>query len=339
MQVISTTRQNHLFPVNRSYTQSTRARGDFVDNLNRQLFEIKDDLLYGLITYGDGMGRERAPLLPGFTWSKNASFGIFVFLVSRALDLYRLPFSPDRIYTSYLSGRAERGIEEMLAVLKPERVDTLTDEIRALYTHTQAMLAQAGLTEVAVTRRVYDSDAHPNRMYATQIVRRKEEAIKAGVPTIKFEMDTLNSFGDDGGYSHFPLTLEFRVPARDVLYCANFIRSREQDSVWIGHRHAVEPGEWVIINRATDGVVELPVTQVHPNYDLFQDRHRSRVARSSRSDPDDASPIVLRSLSHLRYDSGYGGFGFEPKWTQRVRSALIGMVQGARRGYRQGFLD
>ena len=239
------------------------------------------------------------------------------------------------VYTSSLSDRAQRGIEELLAALTPDRIKSISEEILALYEHTQARLFQAGLEEVVVTRRIYDSEDYENRAYATQIARRKVAAEQGGESAMNFEMDTLNSFGDDGGYSHFPITLEFRVPARDVLYCANLIGSREicEHSQWNGSKHAVEPGEWVIINRSPTGVVELPIAQVHVNNDLFEDRYKPRkIKLDSESD----FPIVLRSLAHLRHDYGYGGFGFDPKWSQRIRAALVGMWRGARRGYRKG---
>lgn len=116
----NTTKQNHIFPIQRAYARSTGKDSDFEEHLRQQLFFIQDDLLYGLITYGDGMSKDLIPL-PGLTWSKNASYGVLVFLVNRALELYRFPYTPDRVYTLSLSDRARRGIEELLAALTPAR--------------------------------------------------------------------------------------------------------------------------------------------------------------------------------------------------------------------------
>lgn len=334
MDKFNTTRQNYIFPIQPAYARSTGEDSDFETHLREQLFFIQDDLLYGLITYGDGLSKNLIPL-PGMTWSKNASYGVLVFLVNTALQLYRFPYTPDRVYTSSLSEQARGGIDSLLTALTPDRIKSISKEIIALYEHTQARLLQVGLEKVFVTRRIYDSEDHQNRAYATQIARRKIAAEQRGEPTIKFEMDTLNSFGDDGGYSHFPITLEFQVPARDVLYCANFIGSRETTEFTQrnGSKHAVEPGEWVIINRSPTGVVELPISQIHVNNEFFEERYKSRLIKS---DTCSDIPIVLRSLAHLRYDYGYSGFGFEPKWSQRIRAALVGMWRGARKGYRQG---
>ena len=98
MKEFNTTRQDYIFPIQRAYAISTGRGSDFEAHLRQQLFFIQDDLLYGLITYGDGMSRDLTPL-PGLTWSKNASYGVLVFLVSQALSLYRFPFTPDRVYT------------------------------------------------------------------------------------------------------------------------------------------------------------------------------------------------------------------------------------------------
>src|SRR4051812_33327689 len=98
MQTITTTRQGTIFPLH-PYMSSKEdlAPKDFAAQLKEQVFHIKDDMLYGLITYGDGLQRSQAHI-PGFTWSKSVGYGVLAFLVSRALELYRLPFMPDRVF-------------------------------------------------------------------------------------------------------------------------------------------------------------------------------------------------------------------------------------------------
>jgi hypothetical protein len=342
MQTITTTQQSSIFPLHPYMSfKEDQSPEAFAAQLREQLFHIEDDLLYNLITYGDGLPRSDTRI-PGFTWSKGVGYGILAFLVSQALDLYRLPFMPDRVFGNIPWGMQEnKAIRQILIELTPSRIEKISTEVRALYAHAQKMLANAGLHEVVLTRRLYDGesdsmDRTPN--YATQLVRRKLIAEHHGQSTIKFEMDSLNSFGDDGGYSHYPVTLEFRIPASDVLYCANLIASRETqyDQRWANHKHAVEPGEWVVINRAADGIVELPTSQVHANHDLFEDRFKP-TADWLQSQKIEDSPVVLRPVTHLRGEDPYWGFGFEPKWRQRVSGAISGMVRGAIRGYRQGW--
>jgi len=342
VETIITTQQSEIFPLHpcMSSKQDLPAEG-FARRLREQRFEIEDDVLYSLITYGDGLSRPHSRI-PGFTWNKGVGYGVLAFLASRALNLYRLPFMPDRVFCDLPWGmRDSAPLVELLNALTPAKVEGIAAEIRALYAHTQTMLASAGLREVILTRRLYDDDERSmNRLpnYATQLVRRKLIAEHHGRPNIKFEMDTLNSFGDDGGYSHYPVTLEFRVPAPDVFYCANLIASRDDldDERFADQKHAVEPGEWVVINRAPDGIVELPASQVHVNFDRFEDRFRPTTDWLRSQDIED-SPIVLRQLANLRNEDRYWGFGFEPKWHQRVSGAVGGMIRGAIRGYRRGW--
>lgn len=338
---IDTTRQNSHFPTNSYFRRETLSNEDFAAKLQQQLFNIKDDLLYGLITYGDGLEREFRPF-SGFTRNKGIGYAFLAFLVSRALNLYRLPFTPDRVYSQLPWGdEINKNLSKLLNSLTPERVEQICDEIRALYKHTQKMLTQAGLDEVVLTRRIYDSDVRSglsyDQNYATQIVRRKAKAQHFEEKTIRFEMDTLNSFGDDGGYSHYPVTLEFRVPATDILYCANFIASRDNKSgdYWIKHKYAVEPGEWVAINRNPNGIVEIPIEQIHIN-ENYKDCY-TRNWRRPDPQSEENLPIVLRDLAHVRRYHGYSGFGLKPKWSQRVRGALRGMLLGVIRGFRQGW--
>jgi len=79
----------------------------------------------------------------------------------------------------------------------------------------------------------------------------KDCAQIAGRNTIQFEMDTLNSFGDEGAYKHLSdVTIEHEFPAKDVLYCSNLVESKNRSNL-------MENGEWIIINRSPTGLVEL----------------------------------------------------------------------------------
>lgn len=201
------------------------------------------------------------------------------------------------------------------------------------------MLTKAGLQEVILTRRIEDQGAHrrgdvPN--YATQIARQKKIAEHHGRRTVKFEMDTLNSFGDDSGYASRPVMLEFRLPATDILYFSHLIASRGIDysGRWIDHKHAVEKGEWVVINRAPDGIVELPVEQIHLN-DNYADSLKVDPEWLNSRKPN--ALIVLREADHIHSENRYFGYGVNPKLFQRLLGAFNGLIKGPIRGFRQGW--
>jgi hypothetical protein len=338
MKIISRTHQNSVFPIDPYHARQKLNNEEFLKTLREQFYHIKDDLLYDLITYGDDATRTKN-LIKGFTYQKGIASGILTFLTNRAIDLYRLPFVPDRVYCSIRTREDGEALKALLATLSPSRVQSLTSEVRDLYDHTQRMLAKAGLTEVVLTRRIRDEYAarpYDVENYATKIVREKRIAEFHGQSSIKFEMDTLNSFGD-GGYGHYPVMLEVCVPAADVLYCSNLIANRKIDYTerWVNHNHAVERGEWVVINRAPDGVIELPVEQIHLNDDCYDDsRSLSTTWLASQKVGD---PIVLRALDHLRREDHYHMRGLRPKLLQRLSGAWEGMINGTCRGFRQGW--
>lgn len=263
-----------------------------------QQFEIHDDLLYACITYGDGL---QQPSVKGFTVSKGGlGYSLLVFFASRALDLYRLPFCPDRTYewAPSVSGNAGHTLQTILSELSPTRVEAICAELKALYEHTQRMLRDAGMASVLLKRNIHDVTKGSSRQtggYAELLFKLKEACVILGRESLCFEMDMLNSYGDDGGYSHHPVALRHEIAAEDILYCSNFIRSRE-NTVFGQTKDAVEDGEWVVINRSSTGVVELPTTVIELNTRDWQDRweRRSRDPEAAQRFLDAWSPVVLR---------------------------------------------
>lgn len=209
-----TTRQSDVFPLWRKDDESWEASQD---RISRQRFAIEDDLLYACITYGDGLPANFAT--QGFTVSKGLGYALLLFFARQALGLYRYPYCEDRILSSDSSVRFNKQTQtefcRTIAELTPQRVGKICDELRRLYDHTQNQLSNAGLTSVTLTRRVYDQSSpyREQRRYAQLLYGLKRAADLVDATTVQFEMDSINSFGDDGGYGHFPVTLRLDVPA------------------------------------------------------------------------------------------------------------------------------
>lgn len=329
------TSQNAHFPKHWGYSTALDY-ATFKARLDDQLFTIQDDLLYSCITYGDGLQHRS---VTGFTQTKDGlGYALLAFLASRALGLYRLPFCPDRAYErapGLYSG--EERLRAVLAKLTPARVDSICSELRELHAHTQRLLREAGLASVYLKRNVYDvSDwYHRNSIgYAELLFKLKAASELVGRKTLRFEMDMLNSYGDDGGYRHYPVAMRHEVPAEDVLYCSNFIRSR--DSGYDGSSGmAVEEGEWVVINRSTDGVVELPVSAIELNKadwaDYWDrpssDREAAEVFLSRWE------PVVLRGLASLGFENRFHGGGLRLRPLARLRVAFSLLRTGRCRLY------
>lgn len=310
------TSQNLHFPKSWGYAQGIDYQ-TFMAKVKDQQFVIHDDLLYACITYGDGL---QQPQVKGFTNSKvGMGYALLAFFASRALDLYRLPFCPDRTYEWAPSALGDTGrrLLALLAELSPSRVDSICAELAALYAHTQRLLSDAEMHSVRLKRNVYDlsgAGLHQDGAYAELLFKLKEACSTLGRESLQFEMDILNSYGDDGGYSHHPVALRQEIVASDILYCSNFIRSRE--TAYDGQsKMAVEEGEWVVINRATTGVVDIPTAAIEFNQKDWQDRweRRSRDPKAAQRFLDAWTPVVLRGHRSIgQYGRFQGGLVLRP---------------------------
>lgn len=238
--LLTTTNQSELFPV--------RTTGN-------QQFRIKDDFLYACITYGDGLAQKP---FRGFTWTKGIGYAFLTFFAQKAFGIHRFPFFPDRIFADHPSEENQKTIIEAVQSLTPGRIDAICEELVSVYNHTQSLLEAKKLTRVRVTRVIKDIHDRPigGDTYAQTIMRLKKAAQATGQATIQFEMDTINSWGNGGGFPHNSIMIRQTVPAADVLYFWNMIASRQIGS------DAVEAGEWVVLNRSATGVIKIDVDDI-----------------------------------------------------------------------------
>jgi hypothetical protein len=292
------------------------------ERLANQLFTIEDDLLYSCITYGDGVVN---PLVSGFTKSKNGlGYALLAFFASRALGLYRLPFCPDRAFEEPVGYADTKLLREVLSQLTSSRVDAICHEVSRLYEHTQRALKELGVASVNLKRNIKDEKRVFDRSdgYAELLFKLKSACEIAGRATLRIEMDVLNSYGDDSGYSHYPVRIAKSVRAEDILYCSNLIRSRERGYDGEPFR-AVEPGEWVVINRAHDGVVEVPIADIQLNTKDWLDRweRRSKEAESAKRFLEQWDPVVLRGAGTLNTYRPFNG-GVVMRGRARLREAI-----------------
>jgi hypothetical protein len=158
---------------------------------------------------------------------------------------------------------------KLIQSLSSDRIYKLIEETRALYRHTQKCLADVGLKQVTLGRRLYLQSATVNGRgdYGHTFVALWQSAKTLGLKEISIEMDSLNAFGDDGAYLHYPIAMRLEVPTADVLYCTNLVVNRESPEGSFHMRGAGESGEWQIINRSPTGVVKLPVECIHVDED------------------------------------------------------------------------
>ncbi|MDZ4105698.1 MAG: hypothetical protein U1D41_05965 [Nitrosomonas sp.] len=267
MHPFSVTNQKKLFPRNGSDHE----------------FQIKDNILFDCI--GLGKGNSYNPnRVTGFNSGKQFGYALLTYFASRALNFRRLPFCEDRIYSQYRSYNENE--KNILRSLDDGRVNAICAELLALYEHTQNHLARASVKVVHIRRELKADE----RGYAETIARLVESAKLLKLPEIQVEMDTLNSFGDEGAYCG-EVKLELEIPIEDVLYCSCLVANRP------GQQDTMESGEWVVINRAPTGVVSLPTSSIHIRPGLWSEE-KPFTLNDAKLFMERYAPIVLRPPYH-----------------------------------------
>ena len=265
-------------------------------------FHLNDPLLRALI-----LDNQPSPSgdreLKSWVWGKTLGAVLLTWFAKRAFSLYRLPYHEDRLLSGHLCLEDRAHLQQLVSSLSSLHIDAITLELRQLQAHTQACLASKGLTHVQLRRGIRDAasgqltglyGASEVRGQAGQIVKLKLAAELLGQGTVQFEMDTLNSWGDDGGYGHFPVHLHRSVAAADVLYCSTLLACDSGIS---------ECGEWVVINRHQAGLVEFDIG------DIEFSNNEIEVSKILISEKDamafmrENQPLVYRSASNSIYDS------------------------------------
>ncbi|ESZ03712.1 hypothetical protein [Mesorhizobium sp. L48C026A00] len=312
--IATTTKQDALFPVGRMFCGSNEERHL---QLERQLFSITDDFLYACITYGDGL--ENKPF-SGFTRVKGLGYAFLAFFAQRAFGIHRFPFFSDRNLCDYLTDKQKKTVIDVIQMLSPERVNAICDELLDIHQHAQNLLKEKGIGEVHLTRKIIDRGdcATSRENYAQTIMTLKKAAQAVGVDKVQFEMDVLNSWGDDSGYSFYPILLRQRLPAQDILYFSNMIASRDASAG--DHRIAVEEAEWVVVNRSPTGVVDFHVDDIVFDESVYEDSRnwsRERYAKFLEN----YSPFPFR-YAH-RIDERHASPGFGWRLTRKGRLGYL----------------
>ena len=312
------TNQNELFPI---------IANGYSNNVRYQ-YEIKDDFLYRCIARSGSV--DCGLKITSFTETKHTGYAFLVFFTSLALGRYRLPYHPDRIFSeNHLSSEVAR----INKILTADRVAVICDEVRTIYQHTQNALKEKNISMVRL-RRNLRIDSGPVRdkfywpgmdepCYASLLSEGKIACNILGRKNFAVEMDFLNSYGDDGGYAHFGVYIEHDIPVENVFYCNNLIQLRGRTGTSFAASGAVESGEWVILNDALDGVVDLSPDDINFRTGVVDNNKMSSEKWAEnwfkRNDP-----LVLRPLAVATQHSSY-----LPHCNRRLTRDVVGRIRGA----------
>ncbi|MDP1999623.1 MAG: hypothetical protein Q8K22_08530 [Rhodoferax sp.] len=243
-------------------------------NLNIELqrfakYTIKNDFLYELLTYGDGLDDKFG--LSNWNNDHGSARPLLTLIAMRAFDIYRLPWKHDRCFCKAFNkdfDSAFRRIDEK--VIR----DAVADAIE-LYKHTQTCLRSLGCTTIRLNRSLYN-EGQCVAGYATQIgyatffSQLASAAAQLKRPTFSVPTDILSSWCY-GPYGNWSVVIENDIAVEDIAWCSALIASRDRQN---SSRKALEDGEWIVLNRSVDGCVTMPSTCVVERPDVSSPRQK-----------------------------------------------------------------
>lgn len=222
---------------------------------------IRNELLYELMTYGEG----RVNRWKIGNWNGESGFArqVLTWLAQRAFNVHRLPGHPDRSFTS--TPHNAGGDHPLYSLLStPAAADAACSELLRLHSHTVQVLRSAGITHVRLQRAVRDIDPSPpegihlrhHSGYASRIVQMALSAKRLNRASISFPTDVLTSWSG-GGYP-YPVRFSQDVPIDNIAWCSSTI----EPAAGVAYQHAVESGEWVVLNRDPRGLCTVKTDDV-----------------------------------------------------------------------------
>ncbi|MFY2068421.1 hypothetical protein ACOTDQ_06665 [Achromobacter xylosoxidans] len=312
------TSQDEYFSLNRLREESL---DQWKARIKKQQFVIHDEIIQGALMWSTRL--DNGEHMHGVWYSKQSTgYALLTFLVRQALGLYRFPYCEDRILSSPLVDSSKVSIKTLLPDLTPTRVKKMIEETYNLYLHTQKNLTEAGLKTVTLGRRLYSSPGSrtPINNYGHTIIAAWQSAKTLGLETIDINMDSLNQFGDDGAYAHYPISLHMSIPASDILCCSNLVKSMESPGSGFSDRGG-EPGEWLVINRSPTGAITVPIEAVRFDANKLQPWDYYKNPDHARKFLNEYTPIHISSIQPPVIPYRYAGMGYKMTGWGRICSA------------------
>lgn len=221
-------------------------------------WQIDNRLLHDLLTYGDG-GKRVTGLKA--CWSIGHGFpivkGIVTWLTMRALKIERLPWMADWPF-SYIHNERQ-ALGEAVAYLRdnPGEVQAACDELCAIHAHTQSFYPQSALR----LGRGYKNDDDRSLRFGDYATIVKQHALAAqclGQQEIVVPQDVITSWGRCWDYTGCVVGVEAEIPTSEILCSAETLAPRPGQT----GRHALESGEFLVLNRNWDGLTRFPAASV-----------------------------------------------------------------------------
>ncbi|UYK96270.1 hypothetical protein [Pantoea stewartii] len=233
-------------------------------SLTNSKIRIKNEILAACIGYGSKA--QQYKFITGFCNQKRNGYAILIEFISILFEQSKLPIQNDRVYSWY---RNDSDVKGLIESLSKSQLSEIITELNEVYRNTQSLLNSAGVTHVNLRREIAPKGI-PHRIskrvrisqfgidgmsYGSLLMLYKVSANILGYEKIPVHMDVLNSLtdtNDRGGYGS--ISLNFNIPIEDVMY-SYFTLPSDQ----------MEGEEWIVINRSSTGIIELPVSNLTIN--------------------------------------------------------------------------
>ncbi|MDG0802926.1 hypothetical protein [Pectobacterium polaris] len=233
--------------------------------LNRNnRWEVENDFLRQLLTYNDG---DKVRVIPELKacWSAGSGFsivkGVLTWLTMRALNIERLPWMSDWPFT--FVHRNKKALQGVLSYMEkhPQEVDNACNELKDIYNHTQSFYSEKETLRLGRGYKNLDDeysgfDEYGN--YAKTVYIHAKASEFLGSKYIEVPHDVITSWGYSSGYAKCIVGVEMNIPVKDILCSYETISPCECE---IQHS-AIESGEFLVLNRNWNGMIEIPVNEV-----------------------------------------------------------------------------
>lgn len=253
----------------------------------------------------------------GFNKDKCTGYALLAYFCSVALGFRRLPFCEDRIY---FANQNKIEYPDIVRNLDECEIQKIVDELKKIYSHTQDKLKAAKLTTVklrrhiAIEKKADDPYCKTDDSYAERIIQLKKSAEAIGQKYIEFEMDVLNSYGEEGYDYLADVTIEHEFMAEDVLYCSNLVGDQNGSPL-------MEAAEWVVVNRSSTGVVKFPASSI--KYDKKNITDKSKMSKAGhREQLSKHMPIIYRTFDKPTFNGAR--FGKKMRIRKKIARWIVG---------------
>lgn len=234
---------------------------------NEERFHIKDDILLACLGLG-GNGNNRK-YITGFSRKKDNGYALLIHFLYKALNFKRFSLCEDRVYAEISK---DDSFSLLLKSLGVGGIEKIIEEVQSIYEFTQKKLQEQGIKTVSLKREIQNiilPDGKTGLGYGETLLMLKKSCERLDITTTEINMDTLNSFGDEKEAYKSPIYLELDINSTDIFCCSRLIGDRSSTST-------MESGEWLVINKSPNGLVEIPVSSIKYRENLWNEEKYKR---------------------------------------------------------------